>query len=91
MLSGAIFNSKPHIDNRTIAVREANTTRKLQTVRVKKVSAEKMMQTVSVSGKTEAYRMVEIKAETSVKLPLINMTIPAVRMGLSKLLNFFML
>lgn len=64
MLSGALFNGNSYNDHRTIADREASKEAKLQTVRVLKVSAEQMMKNVSISGRTEASRMVEIKAET---------------------------
>ena len=64
MLSGAIFNGAEHIDNRSISQRGSEIEKKLQTVRVMKVNSEKMMQNISISGKTVASRMVELKAET---------------------------
>ena len=65
VLSGAIFNSEEAVDSRSISQRETAAEANLQTVRVMDITSEKMMQSISLSGKTIASRMVNLKAETS--------------------------
>jgi len=71
MFSG-VFVSREKYENRTITERNAVAESQLQTVRVMKVSSEQMMQNVSLFGKTESYREVELKTEESGRVESID-------------------
>jgi len=72
IFSGIVFKAPDNYDTRTVAEKMQERTEKLQTVRVKKISAQNMMQSISLSGKTESLRTVELKTETSGRVKSID-------------------
>lgn len=71
MLTG-VFKTSETVEPRTIKQQMSERETQVQTVRVMNITSEQMMQSVSMSGKTEASRTVNLKAETSGRVESID-------------------